>query len=236
MVTKKLDAFGKKMDFGPKNCIFGPKICIFLRYTYETPIFSGQTVPTQWDHKSPISWGNSGYLRFSGKWPFGRSADRFMAPIAQSGPFRAQKRCFLARNHFFVSSLKKNCYYHRGTPKRQPFCVTALQGCLQGAVRAHFWAKKWPQNLIFLRYTYITRLFWSQTDPTQWDHNIPISWGNSGYLWFSGRWPFGRSAGRFSAPIAQNGPFWAQKRCFFWPEINFLWTASKKLLPSWRYT
>ena len=45
----------KKIDFGPKNCIFGPKICIFLRYTYETPIFSGQTVPTQWDHKSPIS-------------------------------------------------------------------------------------------------------------------------------------------------------------------------------------
>ena len=43
MVTKKLDAFGKKMDFGPKNCIFGPKFCIFLRYTYETPIFSAQT-------------------------------------------------------------------------------------------------------------------------------------------------------------------------------------------------
>merc|ERR1719350_1222213 len=52
MVTKKLDVFGKKMYFGPKNCIFGPKICIFLRYTYETPIFSAQTVPTQWDHKS----------------------------------------------------------------------------------------------------------------------------------------------------------------------------------------
>ena len=52
---KKFGQFPKKMDFGPKNCIFGPKICIFLRYTYETPIFSGQTVPTQWDHKSPIS-------------------------------------------------------------------------------------------------------------------------------------------------------------------------------------
>merc|ERR1739846_301437 len=43
MVTKNLDDFRKKMDFGPKNCIFGPKFCIFLRYTYETPIFSGQT-------------------------------------------------------------------------------------------------------------------------------------------------------------------------------------------------
>ena len=43
MVTKNLDDFRKKMDFGPKNCIFGPKFCIFLRYTYETPIFWGQT-------------------------------------------------------------------------------------------------------------------------------------------------------------------------------------------------
>ena len=52
---KKFGRFPKKMDFGPKNCIFGPKFCIFLRYTYETPIFSARTVPTQWDHKSPIS-------------------------------------------------------------------------------------------------------------------------------------------------------------------------------------
>ena len=29
--------------------------CIFLCYTYETPIFSAQTDPTQLDHKSPIS-------------------------------------------------------------------------------------------------------------------------------------------------------------------------------------
>ena len=37
----------------------------------------------------------------------GRSAGRFMAPITQSGPFWAQKRCVLARNDFFVDSLKK---------------------------------------------------------------------------------------------------------------------------------
>ena len=47
-------------SMGSKNCIFGPKICIFLRYTYETPISSARTVPTRWDHMSPISWGNSG--------------------------------------------------------------------------------------------------------------------------------------------------------------------------------
>ena len=49
--NKKVGCFWQKMDFGPKNCIFGPKFCIFLRYTYETPIFSARTVLTQWDHK-----------------------------------------------------------------------------------------------------------------------------------------------------------------------------------------
>ena len=31
------------------------KICFFLRYTHITPLFLGQTVPTQLDHKSTIS-------------------------------------------------------------------------------------------------------------------------------------------------------------------------------------
>ena len=39
----------------PPRHIFGPKIFIFLRYTHITPIFWGQTDPTQWDLKSPIS-------------------------------------------------------------------------------------------------------------------------------------------------------------------------------------
>ena len=39
---------------------FCPQNRLFLRYTHITPIFWGQTVPTQWDHKSPTSWGNSG--------------------------------------------------------------------------------------------------------------------------------------------------------------------------------
>ncbi len=33
----------------------GSKISLFLRYTHITPIFWGQTDPTQWDLKSPIS-------------------------------------------------------------------------------------------------------------------------------------------------------------------------------------
>ena len=39
-------------------------------------------------------------------WPFGRSADRFMAPIAQNDPFWAQKCDFLPLNHFFVGILQ----------------------------------------------------------------------------------------------------------------------------------
>ena len=39
---------------------FCPQNRLFLRYTHITPIFWGQTVPTQWDHKFPTSWGNSG--------------------------------------------------------------------------------------------------------------------------------------------------------------------------------
>ena len=108
MVTKQLDAFSKKMDFGPKKCIFGPKFCIFLRYTYETPIFLARTVPTQWDHKSPISRGNSGYLHFSGRWSFGRLAGRFVAPIAQSGPFGVQKCCFWPETFFLWTSVQRS--------------------------------------------------------------------------------------------------------------------------------
>ena len=54
MVTKKLDELQKKWILGQKTAFFCPKF-VFLRYTYETPIYLARTVPTQWDHKSPIS-------------------------------------------------------------------------------------------------------------------------------------------------------------------------------------
>ena len=47
-----------------------------------------------------------------------------------------------------------------------------------------------PENLHFLRYTHVTRITWAQTDPNQWDHYCPISWGNSGYNSVFGRWSF----------------------------------------------
>ena len=65
----------------------------------------------------------------------------------------------------------------------------------------------WAGNAIFSRLCPYNSLFWDQTDPDQWDHIFPISQGNFRCLRFSGRCPFVRSAGRFLAPIAQNGPF-----------------------------
>ena len=73
-----------------------------------------------------------------------------------------------------------------------------------GGRQCPFWAQNWSKNLIFLRYIYITHLFRSQTDPTQWDHNIPMSSGNSGYLWFSSRCPIGCLASSCMAPTDKN--------------------------------
>ena len=45
-------------------------------------------------------------------------------------------------------------------------------------------------------------------------------------------WPFGRLAGRFLAPIAQNSPFWVKKWCF-WPETHFVWIHPTNCLLLW---
>ena len=98
-----------------------------------------------------------------------------------------------------------------------------LLGMLLGGCNGLFLAKKWPENQIFLRYPHITHLFWSQTDSTQRNHNIPISWGNSGYLWFSGRCPFGCSAGRCMAPIAENYHFRARNAYYSIISHGIVW-------------
>ena len=159
--------------------IFGPKICIFLRYAHITPIFWGQMDPNQWDHKSPISWGNSGYLRYSGIWPFGRSAGRFLAPIAQNSPFWVKKWCFLARNQFLWTSSIFLVPSWRDTKKTTFSCWSCCWTSSWGGSRAIF-GPKLALKAVFLRYTHITPIFGGQTDPAQWDHNFPTSWGDSG--------------------------------------------------------
>ena len=66
---------------------FCPKICFFSTLRPYNPLFWPQRHLTQWDYIFPMSSGNSGYIRFSCRCPLGRSAGRFLAPIAQNGPF-----------------------------------------------------------------------------------------------------------------------------------------------------
>ena len=89
----------KKRIFGPKYCIFGPKNLFFSTLRPHNSFFWPLTTPTQWDHIFPMSSGNSGYLRFSCRRPLGCSAGRFLAPIAQNGPFWPENLLFLRYAH-----------------------------------------------------------------------------------------------------------------------------------------
>ena len=114
----RLNCLSQFLDFGPKNCFFGPKFCIFLRYTYETPSFSGQTHRTGLITCPPYPTGTLDTFGF----PVG---GRFSAPIAQSGPFWAQKRCFRPEIKngpkirflcFPLYGTAWNCFVSYGTP------------------------------------------------------------------------------------------------------------------------
>ena len=88
-----------------------------------------------------------------------------------------------------------------GHQKDNIFVFTALRGRLMGGRQGPFLAQNWSKNQKISRYTPIAPFCWAQTDQTQWNHNFPISWGNFGYLGFSGRCPFTCSAGRFMARL-----------------------------------
>ena len=130
------------------------------------------------------------------RWPFGRSAGRFTAPIAQSGLFWGQKCCFSAGNSFFRHIIQKNCSHCDGTPKRQQFCVDSLHGGPLGGRQGPFLAQNWPQKLSFFMLHPVAPIFGAQTDYTLWDHNFPISWGNSDFFQFSNLGPFRPKYGR----------------------------------------
>ena len=73
----------------------------FTLHPMKPPSFFNQRGPTQLDHKSPIPWGNSWSIWFSGRWPFG-------------GPFFgtdclmwAQKRCFWPEINFLCTAPSK---------------------------------------------------------------------------------------------------------------------------------
>ena len=84
---------------------FRPKILLKLRFTYETTIFR---------------------LR-----PLGRP---FRGPDCPKRPFLSPKTLLFGLKSIFCGQPKQNCYNHDGTPQRQPFLLTALQGGLRVGV------------------------------------------------------------------------------------------------------
>ena len=133
-----------------------------------------------------MSWGNSGYLRFSVTCPFGCSASRFLAPMAQNGPFWAKKA-------MQWPSWRPNC----NRIKLLFWCLVVMVTKIWcRSKKFGFWPQKMhscPENQLFSTLLPNNPLISPQMDPTQWDHKIHMSWGNSGYLWIP-RCPFGCSA------------------------------------------
>ena len=102
----------------------------------------------QLDHKSPISWGNSGYFGF----PVG---GRLAAWQADSWPqlpklalFRHINAVFWPEINSFALS-QKNCYSHDRTPKRQPVCVDCVAGWSPGVRPGPFGPKIGPKIRFF---------------------------------------------------------------------------------------
>ena len=134
------------------------------------PHFSAQTDPTHLDHKSLISWGNSGYLPFSDRWPFGRLAGRFVAPIAQSGPFGPNNAVLWPEINFFVASLKKKLLQlWRDTWKTTSLCW--LHCRVSGRPSRSFLGPKFWFFTLHLK----SPPFGSQLNPTECDHNKDTS-------------------------------------------------------------
>ena len=159
-------------------------------------------------------------------WPLGGP---FHGPDCSKWPFLGPKFLFFGPKSIFCGQPPFVLLPSwRDTKKTTFLCWSCCWTNSWGDTRVRFW----PENLIFLRYTHITPHFWAQTDPTRWDHKFPISWGNFGYLQFSGRCPFGCSAGRFMAPIAQNGLFGPKKQ-FSGPGSIFWGHHPKVFVPSW---
>ena len=162
MASKNLDDVSEKLILGQQTAFlahFRPKNLFFLRYTHITPLFWARIDPTWWDHISPISWGNSGYLQFLGRWPFGRSAGRFTAPIAQSGLFRVKNAVFRPETHFSETSSKKVVPIVTGHQKDNSFVLTHCMAGLWGAAGSIF-GQKLTLKTVFFHATPCSTHFW----------------------------------------------------------------------------
>ena len=91
--------------------------------------------------------------------------------------FGAKNAVFSAPNPFLRDAIQLFCHFHDGTPKRQGFCVEPVAQWASGRPPRPIFG---PKIFIFLCYIHITPIFWGCTNPTQWNHKSPISWGNFG--------------------------------------------------------
>ena len=187
--------------------IFGLKICIFLRYTHKPQFFGlrrtrlNEIITFPCPEVTLDTFGFTVRARLAARravfWPRLPKMALFGAKNGIFGPQQPPRRppC----DEFKTKTLPIWCPVMMETKNLDYVPIIWL------------WGQKtlyfWPKNQFFSTLSPYNPLFWPHTDPTQWDHILPISSGNSGCLRFSGRCPFGRSAGRFLAPIAQNGPF-----------------------------
>ena len=129
------------MNFGPKNCIFGPKFCIFLRYTFETPIFWGQTHRTGLITCPPYPEVTLDTFGFpvDGRLAARRAVSRPRLPkVALFGP----KSRFFGQKSIFVHILQFLRYYHDQTPKRQSFCVAHVAERAPGGLQEPIFGPK----------------------------------------------------------------------------------------------
>ena len=148
------------MDFGPKKCIFGPKFCIFLRYTYETPIFLGQTHRTGLITCPPypeVTLDTFGFpvggrlaTRRAVSWPR-------LPKVALLG---SKNAVFWPETIFFVVSLKINCYNHDGTPKRQLWLYTLTCHNISKRFAAGCYFERASTNLVDFLDKHIKWLYW----------------------------------------------------------------------------
>ena len=97
--------------------------------------------------------------------------------VSKNADFRTKNAVFRPKIHFFSDIVQTFCYHHDWTPKRQHFCVDPVARRASGRPPGPIFG---PKICVFLRYAYITPIFSAPTDPTQWDHKSPTSWGNSG--------------------------------------------------------
>ena len=106
----------KKTGFGPKTAFLDPKRATLGNRGHETASQAAKRPPTG---KLKVSRVTSGYRGL-------------MIPLSRDRP--SPKTLLFGLKSIFCGQPKKDCYNHDGTPQRQPFLLTALQGGLRVGV------------------------------------------------------------------------------------------------------